>query len=99
MAIIQSDTQLVYGNTKKEKQYSYFVWIILGIKHYNEEDLNHLLNALHTKYEIATDRLGTNYIGLTIAWQYEQGHVEISMPDYVLKALQKFQHNPPSQQQ
>ena len=61
-----------------------------GIKHYNKDDPNHLLNALHTKYEIATDRSGTNYIGLTIAWNYEQGHVDISMPDYVLKDRQKF---------
>ena len=70
-----------------------------GIKNYNEDDLNHLLDALHTKYEIATDRSGTHYTGLTIAWSYEQGHVDISMPDYVLKALQKFQHTPPLQRQ
>ena len=37
-----------------------------GIKHYNEDDVNHLLDALHTKYEIETDRSGKNYIGLTI---------------------------------
>ena len=52
-----------------------------GIKHYNKDDLNYLLNALYTKYEIATNRSGANYIRLTIAWNYEQGHVDISIQD------------------
>ena len=70
-----------------------------GIKHHSEDDLDHLLNALRTKYEISTDPSGTNYIGLTIAWQYDKEYVDISMPDYIRKALQKFLHTPPSRRQ
>ena len=70
-----------------------------GITHHSEDDLNHLLNALRTKYEISTNPSRTNYIGLTIAWKYEQGHVGISMPNYVLKSRKKFQHTPLSGRQ
>ncbi len=32
-------------------------------------------------------------------WHYDQGYVDVSMPDYVPKALKKFQHSPPLQPQ
>ena len=70
-----------------------------GIKHHSQDDLDHLLNALRTKYEISTDPSRTNYIGLTIAWQYDKGYIDILMPDYIRKALYKFLHNPPSRRQ
>ena len=70
-----------------------------GIKHHSQDDLDHLLNALRTKYDISTEPSGTNYIGLTIVWQYNKRYVDISMPDYVRKALQKCLHNPPTRQQ
>jgi hypothetical protein len=38
---------------------------------------------------------GHNYCGLTIDWNYNAGHVDISMPGYISKALLKFQHLTP----
>jgi hypothetical protein len=35
------------------------------------------------------------YLGLSINWQYDNGHVEIAMQDYIPKALEKFKHLPP----
>ena len=32
------------------------------------------------------------YLVLSINWESEKGHVDISMPDYILKSLDRFQH-------
>ena len=41
------------------------------------------------------DRSGTNYYGLKIDWNYQKGHVDISVPGSVPKVLHKFQHLAP----
>ena len=53
----------------------------------------------YKKYEILTDAAGRNYIGLNIAWYYHHGYVDISMPKYIMKALQKFCHTSPDRRQ
>ena len=65
-----------------------------GIKYYCKSDLNKLISALQVNYKISTDFTGRNYCGLTIDWEYDQGYVDISMPGYVHKALDKFQYEP-----
>ena len=70
-----------------------------GIKYHNKEDLDHLINDFRTKYEASTDITGSNYIGLAIDWNYKEEYVDILMPDYVVKALKKFQHISPNRQQ
>ena len=67
-----------------------------GIRYYNKNSLEHLLNVLKTKYEIFTDHTGSKYIELTIDWDYEKGHVDISMSEYINKTLQKFLHKSPT---
>ena len=42
---------------------------------------------------------GAKYIGLTVNWDYERGEGYLSMPGYVTKALQQFQHEPPKKRQ
>jgi hypothetical protein len=66
-----------------------------GIKYYSTAELNHLLQALETKYSITKDLSGSSYLGLTLDWHYTDGYVDISMPQYVTKALAKFRHVPP----
>jgi len=39
---------------------------------------------------------GDKYCGLNIKWNYKEGFVDISMPSYVPKMLQKFNHQPPT---
>jgi hypothetical protein len=41
------------------------------------------------------DLTGSSFLGLTIEWDYTTRHVDISMPDYVRKALHEFQHPAP----
>ena len=48
------------------------------------------MTALRSAYEITVDTTGKNFCGLKLHWNYAQGFVDISMPDYVSKALIKL---------
>ena len=63
-----------------------------GIKYTSKQDAQHLLDAIGSKYKYTCDWNGTNYCGLTIEWNYNKGYVDISMPGYVKKTLQRLQH-------
>jgi hypothetical protein len=67
------------------------------IKYMKLEHANHLVDALQSKYTTTEDWQASLYIGLTIDWDYEGGTVDISMPGYVDKALQRFQHPMPDE--
>ena len=66
-----------------------------GIKYVGGRHLDHLINALQDQYKITVNLTGNSYLGLTIDWNYTQGYVDISMPDYVRKALHDFHHPAP----
>jgi hypothetical protein len=55
--------------------------------------------VLEKKYKITNDWTGTLYVGLTLAWNYKARTVDLSMPGYVAKALERFQHPPPKRPQ
>ena len=61
-----------------------------AIKYATKQDADHLLQALRAKYTISTDWEASFYIGITLNWDYTDGHVDLSMPKYVAKALHKF---------
>ena len=65
-----------------------------GVKYVGIEHFQHLKNALCDLYEITVDMSGSKYLGMTINWNYDEKYVEISMPDYVKKALHRYQHVP-----
>ena len=66
------------------------------IKYFNKEDADHLMIALCSAYETTIDPSGTNFCGLTLQWNYTKGYMDISMPNYVQKALTKLNHIPSS---
>ena len=66
-----------------------------GIKYFKKSDADHLLTSLGKKYYLTIDWTGMSYPGLTIDWRYNEGFVNISMPNYVPKDLAKFNHCPP----
>ena len=66
-----------------------------GVQYVGKQHLNQLISALQAQYKITVDLTGSSYLGLTIEWDYTARHVDISMPDYVRKALHKFQHPAP----
>jgi hypothetical protein len=69
------------------------------IKYSCKEDADHLFSALYNKYALAKDWTDTSYLILTLKWNYNAGYVNISMPNYVSKALAKFQHEQPTSAQ
>jgi hypothetical protein len=66
-----------------------------GIKYTNRDDALHLLSALEELYTVTTDWTGSLYLAMTLCWDYIRCTVDISMPGYVAKALERFQHTPP----
>ena len=68
-----------------------------GIQYFSKSDAdaNHLIDAIQDTYECSIDWKGTQYCGLTLAWNCPEGYFDISMPGYVKKALKKFNHKPP----
>ena len=66
-----------------------------GVKYIGRQHLDHIINALRDQYKITVDLTGNSYLGLTINWNYAQGYVNISMPDYIRKDLHEFQHLAP----
>ena len=41
-----------------------------GIKYFNKDDADHLLQSTGKNYQYTTDRKGNNYCGLTLNWNY-----------------------------
>ncbi len=70
-----------------------------GIKYINKADAEHHPAVLKQDYECDTDWEGTCYLGLTINWDYKSHKVHLSMPDYINKALVRFNHTPPVKSQ
>jgi hypothetical protein len=63
-----------------------------GVKYVSEKHANHLKRALEEHYKLTCDWARTQYIGITLDWNYTNHQVHLSMPNYVMKALKQFQH-------
>jgi hypothetical protein len=63
-----------------------------GIKYVGKEHADHLLNALKEHYTLDIDWEGKLYCGISLDWDYDKRTVDISMPNYIKKLLQRFQH-------
>ena len=70
-----------------------------GVKYNGEEYALHLKKTLKIHYKFITDWTGKRYIGITIDWDYVKRQVRLSMPGYVSKALNQFQHSKPAKLQ
>ena len=67
-----------------------------GIKYIGCKHLQHLYHALCKEtYGIVEDWTGNLYCGITLKWNYEKHHVDLSMPAYVMKQLTKYSHMAP----
>ena len=62
----------------------------LGIKYFCKEDIDHLLQSLQNHYKLHIEREGRNYIGLTLDWNYDKEYVDVSIPKYIRKLLQRL---------
>ena len=66
-----------------------------GIKTVGLTHAKHLKQALEQHYEVDVDWKGQLYCGVHLNWDYKHKTVNLSMPDYISKALTRFQHSPP----
>ena len=72
-------------NTRKKK----FCLCVndFGIKYFNKDNANHLLQAIGKNYRYTTDWERNNYCGLTLSCKYVEGYVDVSIPGYIEKSL------------
>ena len=70
-----------------------------AVKYYSNDDAEHLISSLKHAYAITVDYSGKKFCGLDITWDYKRRFVEVSMPQYVLRTLEKLQHPYPSKPQ
>jgi len=63
-----------------------------GVQYNGKGHAEHLAQCLTEKYTCTTDWSGRNFIGLQLDWDYDKGIVDLSMPGYVAKASQRFNH-------
>jgi len=68
-----------------------------AVKYINPEDANHLINTIRKYYSMSmtVDKEATEYIGLTIQWDYTNRKVHTHMPSYLDKAYVRFNHEKP----
>jgi hypothetical protein len=67
-----------------------------GIKYTNKADADHLIAALTScNYQVSLDWEGSRYCGLSLEWDYLARTCDVSMPGYIARALQRFQHPTP----
>jgi hypothetical protein len=67
-----------------------------GVKYVGEENARHLHDTLNRYYKTSVDWAGQLYCDITLAWDYVNRNVDLSMPGYVAAALHKFRHPPPT---
>ena len=71
-----------------------------GVKYVGKQHAIHLTNILKQNYEsISEDWDGGLYCGVTLRWNYKERYVDISMPGYVNKVLQRYKHEMPTKPQ
>jgi hypothetical protein len=70
-----------------------------GIRYTNKADAEALMRTLNDSYTVSEDWKGAKYCGLTLEWDYDRRTVDISIPGYIERALQRFNHPAPSRPQ
>ncbi len=62
-----------------------------GMKYTRQEDIDHLIECIKKKYKLTED-----LPCIRLKWDYKARTLDISMPGYILKQLQKYKHDSPS---
>jgi hypothetical protein len=64
-----------------------------------KEHVDHLIECIKMDYELTKDWTGDLYCGIKLDWDYNTLTLDISMPGYIKKVLQKYNHHVPSKPQ
>jgi hypothetical protein len=70
-----------------------------GVKYVGKEHANHLIASIKNKYELTEDWTGNLYCGIKLKWDYDARTVDLTMPGYIKKVLQKYKHRMPKSPQ
>ncbi len=63
-----------------------------GVKYDNKADVDHLVSSIKKSYKLTEDWTGNLYCGIKLDWDYVGRTVDISMPGYIAKKLQEYNH-------
>jgi hypothetical protein len=84
----------------ESRKISFCLWVDdFSVKYVDKADVQHLIDLLKQYYELTTDWTGTKYLGMTLRWDYKHRTVDLSMPGYIERALQRFNHPTPDRPQ
>ena len=95
-------SKIIHGLFKHETRPIAFALVVddFGIKYVGKEHADHLFQTLtNAEYKITIDWEGTTFCGLHLKWDYQHRTCDLSMPGYVQRALQKFEHPIPKKPQ
>jgi hypothetical protein len=67
-----------------------------GVKYECKKDIDHLIKALKTKYTLTEDWMNNLYCGIKLNWNYGKRTLNILMPGYIVKQLQRYKHASPT---
>ncbi len=63
-----------------------------GVKYVNKDDVDHLMASIKAMYALPEDWTSNLYCGIALDWNYNNQTVNISMPGYVKRSLQEYNH-------
>ena len=89
------------GLFKHDTNSVYFSLIVddFFVSHENQQHFQHLQDTLRQHYQITVDNNASKFCGMALEWNYEEGYVDVSMPGYIEKDLQRFTHPTPTRPQ
>ena len=70
-----------------------------GVKYVGKTHVEHLLSVLKADYKISANWSGKRYLGINLDWDYAHLKVHLSMLQYVIDALKRFNHKHPHKPQ
>jgi hypothetical protein len=70
-----------------------------GVKYTNKADVELLIECLKENNGLTQDWDGDLYCGIKLKWNYKDRTLNISMPGYIIKQLQKYKHDTPTRPQ
>jgi hypothetical protein len=63
-----------------------------GVKYVGHEHADHLIQCIKETYELIKDWTGDLYCGIKLGWDCNARTLNILMPGYITKLLQKYKH-------
>ena len=70
-----------------------------GVEYVGREHANHLANILRKYHDITTDWNGTKFAGIDLDWNYTNRECRLTMENYILDLLIKYDHPMPKKPQ